>query len=221
MNLADYYTPVSEGGHGGTVKVHAFIASDGKIKPGAGQGGTDGSEYHIIMRSINEGLEGDGTYIPAYTGVLLRAVGGETPTAAAGAAEDFYYTIGEKDINAPVTGETVRMRGVYERDLVLTSTPGTWYVMQQGEFRKLPTTAATPIRIPAHRAYLELPAQAAGAKAMLFFNDGPVPTEIDAFGLDDVLKPEDASPVYDLQGRRVASPSKGIYVRNGKKVVIK
>ena len=29
------------------------------------------------------------------------------------------------------------------------------------------------------------------------------------------------SPVYDLQGRRVANPVKGLYIVNGKKIVIK
>ena len=32
---------------------------------------------------------------------------------------------------------------------------------------------------------------------------------------------QDSSPVFDLQGRRVANPQKGIYIRNGKKMVVK
>ena len=31
----------------------------------------------------------------------------------------------------------------------------------------------------------------------------------------------DAQPYYDLNGRRVAEPTKGVYIQNGKKVVIK
>jgi hypothetical protein len=47
------------------------------------------------------------------------------------------------------------------------------------------------------------------------------PTEIDAFGMDEGMGMKDESPVYDLQGRRVAAPSKGLYIKNGKKMIIK
>ena len=32
---------------------------------------------------------------------------------------------------------------------------------------------------------------------------------------------EGAKVIYDLQGRRVAAPSKGVYIVNGKKVIVK
>ena len=35
------------------------------------------------------------------------------------------------------------------------------------------------------------------------------------------LEPNEASPIYDLLGRPVAHPTKGIYIQNGKKVMIK
>ena len=206
VDLSDYYDTNGAG------RVWAFVTSDGQLKPGTGSGNVKG-EYYIRMHSINEGGEGDGTYIPAYTGVLVKAVGGSTPTSeSVGGA--YYYTIGEKDVNAPVTGSDVRMRGVYEKPLTVTSTEGRLYVMQGGLFRKLP---ATPVTIRAHRAYLEVPAQAAGAKLVFGFDDETVVTSLNA------LSPDIDSPieVYDLQGRRVTSPAKGIYVRNGKKVIIK
>jgi hypothetical protein len=38
----------------------------------------------------------------------------------------------------------------------------------------------------------------------------------------DVVRQEDASsPVYDLQGRPVSHPRRGLYIRNGKKFIIK
>ncbi|MBR1412653.1 MAG: hypothetical protein IJ577_05945, partial [Prevotella sp.] len=38
----------------------------------------------------------------------------------------------------------------------------------------------------------------------------------------DVMRQEDASsPVYDLQGRPVSHPRCGLYIRNGKKFIIK
>ena len=43
----------------------------------------------------------------------------------------------------------------------------------------------------------------------------------DATGINNVLTPASDATYYDLSGRRVAEPTKGIYIVNGKKVVIK
>jgi hypothetical protein len=41
-------------------------------------------------------------------------------------------------------------------------------------------------------------------------------------GIQRVIKTDDASaPIYNLAGQRVTNPTKGIYIRNGKKIVIK
>lgn len=56
------------------------------------------------------------------------------------------------------------------------------------------------------------------------FYPEPVVWKIEGDGADieDIAAPQTESTViYDLMGRRVASPSKGIYIINGKKVVIK
>lgn len=42
--------------------------------------------------------------------------------------------------------------------------------------------------------------------------------EIDT-GIRSLNVPADGSPVYDLQGRKVSTPKRGIYIRNGKKIV--
>ena len=69
-------------------------------------------------------------------------------------------------------------------------------------------------RNPFH-AYLTLPATADVSKVRVRIvtrgdeNDGET-TDIDPSTL-----------IYDLQGRRVAHPAKGIYIVNGRKVVIK
>ena len=75
--------------------------------------------------------------------------------------------------------------------------------------------------IPAGKAYLQIPTAwlneetASEAKAVkLVFDDG------ESTGIDEVNRVESKEDViYDLQGRRVKNPSKGIYIINGKKVV--
>ena len=80
-------------------------------------------------------------------------------------------------------------------------------------FYKLSATGA----IAAHKAYLE----ADGTTAPEFFGlDG----ETTSISEELRVKSEEFAPaaaVYDLQGRRVAQPTKGLYIVNGKKVVIK
>ena len=70
--------------------------------------------------------------------------------------------------------------------------------------------------IPAHRAYLQIPSS---ARSFYGFGDDNYTTDID---LPEAVVIEDDGPIYDLSGRQVTGqPQKGIYVKNGKKVVIK
>ena len=73
--------------------------------------------------------------------------------------------------------------------------------------------------IPANRAYLEVPGGPTTARGFLGFSDDDNTTDIEA--IDHSPLTIDHS-VYDLSGRLViGQPQKGIYVKNGKKVVIK
>ena len=40
-------------------------------------------------------------------------------------------------------------------------------------------------------------------------------------GITTIETTTDSNAIYDLQGRRVTNPAKGIYIVNGKKVIIK
>jgi len=90
---------------------------------------------------------------------------------------------------------------------------GQTYVLNKGEngigFYKLKSSGT----IGAHKAYLT-----SGATAREFFLFDEETT-----GLKDVRgqKEDEGCLIYDLQGRRVAQPTKGLYIVNGKKVVIK
>ena len=43
----------------------------------------------------------------------------------------------------------------------------------------------------------------------------------DATGIKAAESVTERGVVYDLQGRRVAQPARGLYIENGKKVIIK
>jgi len=75
---------------------------------------------------------------------------------------------------------------------------------------------STGVTIPACKAYY----RCASSNAPTFFNmeeEGGT-TAIDAV---EVAGEQDNTPIYDLQGRLVQNPTKGIYIKNGKKIIIK
>ena len=68
----------------------------------------------------------------------------------------------------------------------------------------------------AGRVYLPVEATVAGAHEYFgFIEDGTTAIQ----SIDDFKA--NVGPFYDLQGRRVDNPTKGIYIVNGKKIVIK
>jgi hypothetical protein len=85
-----------------------------------------------------------------------------------------------------------------------------------GFYLYTPSDGAT---IPAHRAYLVVAGGPSTARGFLGFDDDDNTTGI---GLPEAVVVEGDGPVYDLSGRLVTGqPQKGVYVKNGKKVVIK
>ena len=88
------------------------------------------------------------------------------------------------------------------------------YRASDGVFVQIGST--TGAHIGAYRAYIQIPGSV-GVKAFNVVLD-------DATGIETVngegLR-ENGSEAYDLQGRRVLQPRKGLYIVNGKKVIIK
>ena len=82
-------------------------------------------------------------------------------------------------------------------------------------FQKIISGTYGTVDIPAGKAYLALDADP-GAPVLNI--DGEGRTGIKAVNVEGFTL---NGPVYDLQGRRVAQPTKGLYIVNGKKLVIK
>ncbi len=71
--------------------------------------------------------------------------------------------------------------------------------------------------IATNKAYLHLESDPAGARALDIIFDGA-----EASSISDAVKSVEKNEGYfDLQGRRVAQPTKGLYIVNGKKVIVK
>ena len=107
------------------------------------------------------------------------------------------------------------LRGVTSSDGRTVTDPSTTYVLNNGSqgvgFYKL----AGGNTLEAYKAYLLYDGSGAGARAFFGFDE--------ATGIERVSVNEnfENGEVYDLQGRRVSQPTKGLYIVNGKKVVIK
>ena len=69
-------------------------------------------------------------------------------------------------------------------------------------------------QIEGHRAWLAIPKAKASARGYSL--------EGDATGINKVAADnEDSAVIYDLRGQRVTAPTKGLYIKNNKKVLVK
>ncbi len=141
--------------------------------------------------------------VPANTGVLLKGTGTvNIPVAATGTAvegNDFLVNEG----GTTFAGDA----SCYYFGLVKNSNPLT--------FRKFDPSA---IAIPADKAYLKvLKGSVDASRGLEFVFDDEVT------GVNEVRsqKEDVRSEWFDLQGRKVAQPQKGLYIVNGRKVVVK
>lgn len=92
----------------------------------------------------------------------------------------------------------------------------TAYLLQtvngQTGFQKWNGDTTTPLA--AHKAFLAIPNVTAGAPAFISFGGGTT-------GIEAATLSQRTGQYYTLDGRRVENPTKGLYIINGKKVVIK
>lgn len=187
----------------GNGDVIAFAAVLEGLKEGKGDYGE--SEYHVRMNSL-QSAGVDGTYIPAGTGVLLKCFGSDKT------ADNYFYTIGESDVNAAAESAMI---GVTINDQQVEDTEKNIYVMSGGVFKALNGKTVT---MPLHKAYLKLENSVQGAKLVFCFDD-------EATGISSLVDGSEVmgdSQTYNLQGVRVSNAaSKGIYIKNGKKFVVK
>ncbi|MCI6161442.1 MAG: hypothetical protein SPI18_05510 [Prevotella sp.] len=146
--------------------------------------------------------------VPANTGLLIKATAGNS-----------YQLKATRESASPVG--TNLLKGVTTTGCTLASTDGTStnFVLNGGKFVKVKTDS-DPAKniIDASKAYLQLPtADIAGAKELTFTFEGET-TAIDN-AVTESAGAQDNGAWYTLDGRKVSKPTKGVYVRNGKKVI--
>ncbi|MBR3442729.1 MAG: hypothetical protein IKG96_03630 [Bacteroidaceae bacterium] len=167
-----------------------------------------------VVKQLNEvktnGNGGAQLYFEAVTDIVAN-----TPYIMQTAQAATEYLIKGIDVkpseNLTVTVGGVEFVGNYVYPLVMANTGGTDYYILNDVFKS--STGRTKIK--GYRAYFHVPA-ASGIKALGFRPDEA--TGIEETSVTDALE---GAEVYDLCGRRVARPSKGFYIVNGKKILIR
>ncbi|GEM_PF-1488315 len=157
----------------------------------------------ISVVNISNGI------VPANTGVLLSGTPGETfnlyPTPE---------TADELEGNALVA---------VTKPTHISATKGDYtnFMMKGGKFIKI-LDEDESVKMPANRAYLPLlTSEAAGANTIGIVWDDDNVTGIDGVGQDNDGNPNLSGTIYNLHGQKVDHPTRGIYIINGKKIVIK
>ena len=144
------------------------------------------------------------TVIPANTGVVL-----------AGAANAYDFTI---TTAAAFEGENL-MAGTVAKTLVAKAENTEYYVLANGEegvglYVAVNGEDTTKFYNAGHKAYLAVEG-ASGIKSYSFRFEGATT------GIENVEVESASNVIYDLTGRRVEIAERGIYIINGKKVLVK
>ena len=159
-----------------------------------------------IVKSVtgNSVVVDEVTYIPQHEGVLLTyeevaPEGAIFAEAYTGATQEFANLL--KGCSEATAVET------------LTADGSSIYVLYNDEFVKTTKGSIKPFR-----CYLELGAEVTAAEGRLSIVEDNDVTALKLVNSEERIV---NSEVYDLQGRKVNQPAKGLYILNGKKVVIK
>ena len=144
-------------------------------------------------------------YIPANTGVILKANAGT-----------YDFTVTDDDA-VPALGTTNELKGAYPKSVknpdmkvytLQDGAKGVGFYLFKGYDGNNKTTY-----INGFRSWLELPSDAPAMSFRFKFGE--------TTDIESLVTLQNAKTIYDLSGRRVENMDKGIYIVNGKKIVVK
>lgn len=162
-----------------------------------------GNDY-VNLAQVEEGV------IPANTGVLIKVNG---------ATKNDPYNF---DIATEANEQTSLFAGTIAKTLITPVDGTTCYVLANGENgvglykATLNQSNGTAFCNNANKVYLPVPTPVEQSARALSFRFGGA-TSIE----EAIDNSQQTTVIYDLQGRRVENPTKGMYIVNGKKVIVK
>lgn len=136
-----------------------------------------------------------GTVIPAKTGILVKADQG-----------DYNFVVTSDE------GKELENNSLIAATTDVTSDGATYFALTKIGNKVGFALVENGVVIPAGKAYLEVPAATA---AKFFSLDG------EATGINSVKTAKADGAYYTLEGVKTTKPVKGLYIHNGKKIVVK
>ena len=155
---------------------------------------TNYSDNSVTFTSIDDYI------VPAETGIVIRKT----------SDEDTWYQIAEQQ------GNTLSMnnylKGITYSDILLPTTDNgeVNFVLYNGVFCKFSNAGM----LGDHKAYLQLPSQTAESSLSFSFSDIPD-------GIKEIEHENGNDIFYNLKGMQIKHPRKGLYIKNGKKIIFK
>lgn len=152
--------------------------------------------YKATVSGEKVNLEKVNGKVRAYEGLLIKNVNHvasvSIPTTTEATALEGNNLVG---VTAPLSASNFTGKTAY-------------ILVSDTEFQRITDTSTN--KLAKGKAYLELPAGAAAKPSILFFGE--------ATGINGVAVEKKAdNAIYNLQGMRVKTPTKGLYIINGKK----
>lgn len=136
-----------------------------------------------------------GTVIPANTGILVKADQG-----------DYNFVVTSDE------GKELENNSLVAAKEAVTSDGSKYFALTKIGDKVGFAVVNNGVKIPAGKAYLEVPAATA---AKFFSLDG------EATGINSVKTAKADGAYYTLEGVKTTKPVKGLYIHNGKKIVVK
>lgn len=136
-----------------------------------------------------------GKVIPANTGILVKAAKG-----------DYNFVVTSDE------GKELENNSLVAAKEAVTSDGATFFALTKMDTKVGFAVVNNGVKIPAGKAYLKVPAATA---AKFFSLDG------EATGINSVKTAKADGAYYTLEGVKTTKPVKGLYIHNGKKIVVK
>lgn len=134
------------------------------------------------------------------------------------AAETGFVLIGDADVTTAtltIGVSTTQGSGVLTGTCVATSSEGKLVLgIKKGTKNQIGFFKYTGETIPANKAYIDN-SDGTYSTVRLAFNDNTT-------GINGIIfktREEQEAPIYDLSGRRISKPAKGVYIQGGKKYI--
>lgn len=200
----------------GTFNVHGITVSDVNVTVSEYGWSTYVAEENVVVSDI-EGLEAYAITGASGTSITksdaLTTIKAGVPVLLKGtASQKFYLPLAGSGAADPSDNLLIAGAGA---NVNYNDNAGFNYVLgvEGGKAMFLRIVSGTPANVPVGKAYLALTSDPAGARTLDLDGDVTAIKNIKVGTEDNVY--------YDLQGRRVLYPTKGLYIVNGKKVIIK